>query len=300
MRWYRGTYVLKKTVTNLRDHFKVHLLTAATVGVTLTILGVYLLLQTNLRGLANSWGEQVQVIAYLGHGLSAERQRALQALIRRMPEVEGVVYRSPAEAMEALRVTLGEHKDILEGLDENPLPGSFEIKVKKEFYKMKVLEAIALRLRQEEGITDVQYGGAWMERFLAVLKIVRVVGISLGVLLLFATLAIISNTLRLAFYARREEIEIMRLVGATEFFINLPLRLEAMVQGGLGGLISLGVLYVLYRIFLAEFRTYWSQFGGWGGPVFLDPVAMVTLVVLGLLLGLTGSFLRLERAPDSR
>jgi len=165
---------------------------------------------------------------------------------------------------------------------------------------MKVLEAIALRLRQEEGITDVQYGGAWMERFLAVLKIVRVVGISLGVLLLFATLAIISNTLRLAFYARREEIEIMRLVGATEFFINLPLRLEAMVQGGLGGLISLGVLYVLYRIFLAEFRTYWSQFGGWGGPVFLDPVAMVTLVVLGLLLGLTGSFLRLERAPDSR
>ncbi len=298
MAYYTILYALRRTMINIRDHLKLNLLTAATVSVTLTILGVYLLIQTNIRGLANNWGEQVQVIAYLAPGVSPERQRALQALVRQMPEIESVVYRSPTDAMEALKKILGEHKDIVEGLNENPLPGSFEITVKKDFYKMKVLEAVALRLRREDGISDVQYGGAWMERFLAALKIMRIVGVCLGVLLLFATLAIISNTLRLAFYARRDEIEIMRLVGATEFFINLPLRIEAMIQGGVGALMSLGALYGVYRIFVAEFKGYWSQFGGWSGPVFLNPVTMATLVVLGLLLGLTGSFFRLERTPD--
>ena len=299
MNYYRCAYVFRKTLVNIKDNFKIHLLTASTVGVTLTILGLYLLIHGNLKGLANQWGDQVQVVAYLSNDISQDTEKTLSARISAMPGVEGITYRSPKDAMEALKKAMGETHGMLDGLEENPLPPSLEIRIKGDFYKVKAIEDIARKIQQEQGVTDVQYGGAWIERFLAVLKIIHILGISLGILLLFAALAIISNTLRLAFYTRRDEIDIMRLVGATEFFINLPLRLEAMIQGGVGASIALGVLWVLYRIFLAEFKEYWSLAAGWHRPVFLDPSYMIGLVVLGLILGLAGSFLPLGKRSQS-
>jgi cell division transport system permease protein len=299
MLYYRFLYSVRRTLLNIKDYFKVELLTAITVSVTLTILGLYLLIHTNLRALATQWGDQVQVVAYLSKGISEKDQRNVQTQISKMPEIEAVRYRSPDDALTTLKNALGETRGILDGLEENPLPGSFEIKIKKNYYKVTAIQDIAQKIQHEEGVSDVQYGGAWIERFLAMLKIIHLLGISLGILLLFATVAIISNTLKLAFYTRRDEIEIMRLVGGTEFFIRLPFCLEAMIQGGVGASIALGVLWILYRIFLAEFNHYWNMAAGWNRPLFLDPSSMIALVFLGLALGLAGSFFPLVKTSHS-
>ena len=300
MIYYRLMYIFRKTVLNIREHLKVHLLSATTVGVTLTILGIYLLVHRNLSVLATQWGEQVQVVAYLAQGAPEMARRNLQAHISAIPGVEAVAYCSPQDAMDRLKKALGETRGILDGLEENPLPGSLEIRIKREFQKVESLQEIAAKIQQEEGVSDVQYGGAWIERLLVTMKIMRLLGISLGILLVVAALAIISNTLKLGFYTRRDEIEILRLVGASEFFIRIPFRLEAMLQGGVGATIALVVLWTMYKVFLGQFHQYWNIAAGWNRPVFLDPFSMIGLVCVGLLLGLVGSFFPMEKAADSR
>ena len=158
---------------------------------------------------------------------------------------------------------MGEAAHVLEGLPENPLPASLEVRLKKPYRNLESIEETARALSSLKGVADVEYGGGWMKRFFAFVRILRWLALSLGVLLLFASVIVISSTLTPGFYARKEEIEILRLVGATETYIRFPFFLESLLQGVGGSVLALVLLWILYQGFRINTGSTWSLFAGW-------------------------------------
>jgi cell division transport system permease protein len=205
--------------------------------------------------------------------------------MRRVEEVEGVSYCSPMQAIESLKESLGSSAGVLSTLTENPLPGSLDVRLKKPYQNLASIRELAGRLSKEAGVSDVEYGGDWIERFFGFVRVLRWLSASFGILLLAATVIVISSTLSMGFYARKEEIEILRLVGASETYIKLPFFWEAMLQGMGGAVMALGILLGLYHAFRLQVADVWSQFGGWVEFHFLPPGMWIGIVLLGAAVG---------------
>ena len=292
-------YQLRTTRHNLRSQGVTLLLSLAAVSVSLLLFASYLLLLANLQSVARRAGQELQVVAYLEEGGSEADRKTLTAWLEGLEKVESVTYCPPDRALESLKAAMGDGARVLEGLSENPLPGSLEIRLAKPYRNLDAIRELAARVKSREGVSDVEYGGSWIERFFAVLRVLRWLALSLGVLLLFATVIVISSTLTLGFYARREEIEILRLVGATELYVRIPFFLEAMIQGVGGALISVGLLWGLYQGFRIHMLGSWSLFAGWIQPRFLSPGAILFLVLLGALIGVVSSLVSFSRFSSS-
>jgi len=157
------------------------------------------------------------------------------------------------------------------------------------------LRQLAAFLSRLEGVEEVQYGQEWIDRMAAVLNVMRLIGLSVGLALGVASLLIVSNTVRLAIYARAEEIEIMRLVGATKTTVRLPFLLEGLIQGGAGAGLALGLLFAAYRITLYKLQMAPGQASGLGLGSFLPASAVMTMLAVGAALGAIGSLLSVSR-----
>ncbi len=292
---YKLYYNLKTTGQNIKEHRATVLMSLAAVGFTLLLLASYLLLLTNLQDIGERLGKELQIMLYLDQGLSEEARVQLQKQVAAGEEVEAVEYCSPQEALHSLKQAMGEAAQVLAGLPENPLPASLEVRLKKPYRNLEAIEKVAGGLSALEGVTDVEYGGGWMKRFFAFVRILRWLALSLGLLLLFASVIVISSTLTLGFYSRREEIEILRLVGATEGYVRFPFFLESLLQGVGGALLALLLLWLLYQGFRVNMGSSWSLFAGWVNFRFLSVPMTVTLIFLGAMVGVVSSLLTFSR-----
>lgn len=300
MRFQELRYMLQAARENVRGHWTFHLVTSAAVAFSLLLIAVFLLILNNLQAIAERWGRELQITVYLEEGMPEGGRVDLEETIRRWQEVESVSYVSPSQALENLKAALGESAQVLDGLRENPLPGSLEVRLKKPFRSLEAIEEVASRCRALKGAAEVDYGGAWIGRFFSLLYVMRWVGITLGFLLLFGTVVVISSTLTMGFYARKDEIEILRLVGATETFVRVPFFLEALLQGIGGAAAAVAMCWGLYAVFRLRLGASWTNFAGWSQPVFLDPASILSILLLGLALGVLGSiltFARFSRSP---
>ncbi len=219
----------------------------------------------------------------------------MQETVAAGEEVEAVEYCSPQKALHSLEEAMGEAAQVLKGLPENPLPASLEVRLKRPYRNLEAIDKIAARLSKIKGVADVEYGGGWMKRFFAFVRVLRWLALSLGLLLLFASVIVISSTLTLGFYSRKAEIEILRLVGATESYIRFPFFLESLLQGIGGAVLAVALLWILYQIFRANMGTAWSLFAGWVQLHFLSVPAMITLLFLGAMVGVISSLLTFGR-----
>ncbi len=282
---YRFLYILKSTRQNIMDHAPSLAMSVTAVGFTLLLFAFYVLLLSNLQTMGKRMGEDLQVTLYLEKKVSAkDRSRIVDALAG-MKEVESVAYRSPEKALESLSLALGETSGVLTALSANPLPASFEVRLDPAFRDLASIRDLSDGLGKVPGVSDVEYGGEWIERFFGFVKILKWLGASLGVLLLAATMIVISSTLSLGFYARKDEIEILRLVGASESYIKLPFFWEAMLQGMGGAVAALGILWLIFLIFHMKVMGAWSLFAGWVEFHFLSPTAVLGIVFLGAFVG---------------
>lgn len=287
--------MLQAARENVRWHWTFHVVASAAVAFSLLLIAVFLLILNNLQAVAERWGRDLQITIYLEGGLSELDRADLEKTIRGWQEVEAVSYVSPSQALEALKAALGDSARVLEGLRENPLTGSLEVRLKKAFRNLDAIDAVAGRCRVLKGASEVDYGGAWIGRFFSLLHVLRWIGITLGFLLLFGTIVVISSTLTMGFYARKDEIEILRLVGATETFVRVPFLLEALLQGVGGAAIAVALCWVLYLAFRLRLGGSWTDFAGWSQPVFLDPASISAIFLLGTALGVLGSVLTFAR-----
>ncbi len=282
---YRLLYILKSARKNVQDHGPTLILSVTAVGFTLLLFATYVLVVSNLQAMGKGMGDHLQVIVYLGKDFPERDLPALGRRLGAMEEVDAAVYCSPEEALASLKETLGGASGVLESLSENPLPASFDLRLKAPYRDLAAIRDLAARLEKEPGVEQVEYGGGWIERFFGFVRVLRWLGGFLGVMLLVATVIVISSTLSLGFYARKEEIEILRLVGASESYVKLPFFFEAMLQGTGGGAMALAMLWVSYHLLQMKVAGAWSLFAGWVRFEFLSPGAVIGILLLGALVG---------------
>jgi len=282
---YRLLYILKSTRQNVQDHGPTLIMSVTAVGFTLLLFASYVLLLSNLQTMGKRMGDYLQITLYLDQDVSAKARQSMKERLTAMDEVESAEYCSPEQALASLRDSLGKSAGVLTTLSENPLPASFEVRLKPSFQDLEHIRSLAVRLEQEKGVDQVEFGGDWIGRFFNFVRILRWLGGSMGLLLLAATMIVISSTLSLGFYARKEEIEILRLVGASESYIKLPFFWEAMLQGTGGAAVALFILWGLYHLFRIKVAGAWSLFGGWVQFQFLSPGAVIGIILLGAFVG---------------
>lgn len=271
------------------------LASVGTVAVSLMMVAFFCVIFFNFEQLTSHWGEQVQLKIFLEKTpsdiLLAEWRKKIEAC----PEVESVALVSPAEALERFRKRLGKNADLLDGLGADLLPASLEVGLKAPYRNRSGVAAVAETLRQHREFSDMRHGGEWLNRFDSLISLLKLAAFILGGFLLFATIFMIANTIKLTLYARRDELEIMTLVGGTSLFIKMPYIIEGAVQGLLGGLLAVGGAYLIFRAFLHDNLVTLLMTMGVGDVMFLPTRFQWGLVIAGMLLGVLGSLSPLRK-----
>ncbi len=285
----RAIYFVRTAFHGLVGSPVTTLVAVGTIAVSLVLVGAFGLLLFNMEALLERFGGQLHVTAYLEPGLDEARQRALAETARTAPGVAEVRLVSEAEALERFRAGVARGAAFLEGLDENPLPASLEITLVPEQRSVEGMQVVTAALEGLDGVDDLASGQDWVEGYLRAIALVRALGIGLGTVLVFATLLIVANTIRLAIVARSDELEILGLVGASRSFVSTPFLLEGMLQGVLGGTVALAALALLYRIVLPGFTVGLELLIGGATPAFFGVGQALLLVTGGAALGVFGS-----------
>lgn len=293
----------RDAVRSMTQSSLMSLASMATVAVSLLVLSVVLLLALNLDFMAESVEQQVEVKAYLcgkndenvakcgDKELTEPQKLALVEQAKKLPGVKHVTYVTAAQALEQMKQEFGEQKDILEGLEgENPLRDSLEIQANDASLVPEVAKAVEVLA----GVSDVNYGQAYVEKLVALTRAIRIGGVGLVLLLIIATILTISNTIRLAVYARRREISIMKLVGATDWYIRRPFVMEGVFLGVFGALAAMGLAGYGYQRVVAYLDLN-VPFLPVVRPEHVLMNQTMGLVVLGGVLGAVGSLISMRR-----
>ena len=286
-------YFLRKALENIWTNRFLSLVTLSTIAISMLILGLFSLIYLNVQQSLHQMGGELQITAYLQETISSEQAEMLRSKVADWPEVEGITYISKEQALARFRSQLREYAGILEGLKENPLPASLELTLMPQYGRSGNIKELSTRLGRLPGVAEVQYGRKWMAKLRVFIEVMKLVGITVGGLLLIATIFVISNTIKLTFYSRREELEIMRLVGATDFFIKAPFLIEGLLHGLGGALLAAGGLSLLI-LFLFSHLDLPLRLAVMAGSL---PTGQLVagFLGLGLLLGVLGSMVSLRR-----
>jgi cell division transport system permease protein len=291
----RLRYIIEDALTNLRRSGWGGIASIGTIAVSFVIVGIFFIITGNLGALVTEWKEQFQVTVFLEDGITAEQLNLLRKRIQSERAVKGVTYTSKAEALQQFKRELAGKESLLEGLGENPIPASLQLRIQEPYQTPEALKQFTASLARLEGVEDVLYGQEWVDRVSAAVRMLRLLGMSVGLALGLASLLIVSNTIRLTVYARSEEIEIMRLVGASRLHIRAPFLLEGMIQGTLGAGLALLLLYGAYRATLWQLQLSPGQVFGMGVGSFLDPQLAAAIVLAGAGVGAFGSLISVGR-----
>jgi cell division transport system permease protein len=265
------------------------LLSITTIAFSLFTVGLFGLVAINLRQALQGLEERVEVVGFVRRGTPPETITLATQDIASFPEVADVRYVSEDEALERARQELVEFRDAYRDLQVNPLPASLEIRMKPGFRDAAHVASVAERLKGFRFVEDVRYGRDWVERLDQLRNITGVVGFLIGLAFAGVAVVIIGVTIRMAILQRAREISIMRLVGATDWFIRVPFLLEGALKGVLGGLLAVALSYLGFLLFTS------NNVGALRGLVFFGPQHILVIVLFGTLLGLGGSLVSVGR-----
>jgi len=264
-------------------------LSVTTIAFSLFTVGLFGLVAINLREALRGLEERVEIVAYVFRGTPAESIALATQDISAFPEVSDVSYVSEEEALRRARAELVEFRDAYRDLQVNPLPASIEVRMKDGYRDAATVGRVAERLRGFGFIDDVRYGREWVQKLDHLRNLTGLVGMVIGLAFAAVAVVIIGVTIRLTILQRAREISIMRLVGATNWFIRGPFLLEGALKGLLGGLLSLVLCYAGYLLFRD------NSGGTLSGLIFFQPRHMVLIIAFGVLLGLGGSMVSVGR-----
>lgn len=264
-------------------------LSITTIAFSLFTVGLFGLVAINLREALRGLEERVEIVAYILRGTPSETIAIAAQDIVAFPEVQDVSYVSEEEALGRARAELVEFRDAYRDLQVNPLPASIEVRMKEGYRDAATVGRVAERLRGFGFIDDVRFGREWVQKLDHLRNLTGLVGIVIGLAFAAVAVVIIGVTIRLTILQRAREISIMRLVGATDWFIRGPFLLEGALKGLLGGLLSLVLCYAGYLLFRDR------SGGTLSGLIFFAPHHMVLIIVFGVLLGLGGSMVSVGR-----
>jgi cell division transport system permease protein len=264
-------------------------LSITTIAFSLFTVGLFGLVAINLREALRGIEERVEIVAFVLRGTPAESITLATQDIAAFPEVQDVTFISEEQALARARTELVEFRDAYRDIKANPLPASIEVRLKEGFRESATVELVAERIRSFGFVDDVRYGRDWIQRLDQLRNVTGLVGLVIGLAFACVAIVIIGVTIRLTILQRAREISIMRLVGATNWFIRGPFLLEGALKGLLGGFLSLVLCYAGYLLFRD------TTGGPFAGLIFFRPEHMVLIIVFGVLLGLAGSLVSVGR-----
>jgi len=290
----RFTYFIERAVLNMRQNMFISLVTVCTIALALLIVGIFLLVTVNLESISVRWSERVQITVYFERELAPPQSADLKTRIAALPGTSRIDYIPPAEALSRFKARLKGQESLLEGIGADVLPAAMEVTLKRSFRNQAAIEQYVAQLRAIPGVGEIQYGEEWVKRFSTFVSILRTIGFLIAAFLFIAVVFIVANTIRLTIYARKDELEVLALVGATRFFIKAPFLIEGILQGACGSVLALALLVggYLIRYYSSESAAVQSIIKG---MVFLPPEYLGGIFVGGILLGFIGSVTSLQR-----
>ena len=287
--------IFKTTFTNIKSNKQLFFASVGTITIALSILGLFLFVYINLNSVLSFWNDQVQVIVYLDDEISNGDKKKLEKTFSSNPEVSSFDYVSREKAWDNFQSMFSEKSSFLKGMGFNPLPASYNLAIKNSPNRLEVIQSLAQKLNQQDGVESVEYGEEWISRFEAFMILMRVFLLALGALLCLGAVLIISNTVKLSVLSRKNEIELMLLTGATPGFIRFPFFLEGILHGLLGAFISLSLMKGLHLYLVSQFQGSIETFGRGMDFQFISPSLVMIIILSSIMVGWLGSYFSLQQ-----
>ncbi len=296
----RAKYYFGETFSGFKRNFLMGFTAITTVAITLFMVGLFSVLVYDVMQILNSVKSQVEIAVYLEDNISDDLRDYLKEEITGWEETREIRYISKEMAMDQFKER-HEGSDILREIQGNPLPAAFEVTLNDP----EKVERVALRFLDRdgnniEGVSDVIYGQDYVSRLFSIIAIIGTIAVLIIIILLLATIVLIYNTIRLSIHARRKEIEVMKLVGASNWFVRIPFLFEGFFEGFVGSVISVSILYLIGNFLIVRgeraiadtMRIRELAIVGSGNTIIY---IYISVLVLGGLVGLLSSSLALRR-----
>ncbi len=291
------SYFFREAVRRIWVSRRTSFVAIAMIAISLLIVGAFLLIAEALGRAAEQWQGTSRVIIYLDPHVTPQQAKDIDHFLASKPELAKRRLVPREEALARFKTWFANIADVVGELDENPFPPSYEVEVEPKLTQSGAFHQNIGALRAMPGVDQVQYDWEWIERLRRLVGIINVVGLAAGGILAVAAAFTIANVIRLTMVLYREEIEIMRLVGATERIIRGPFIIEGIVQGTLGGILSVLLLFAVYEIARRSLAPSGSILWGFLFTGFLSWQKTAALVAGGMFAGWIGSWLSVREKP---
>lgn len=285
--------VLSRALSNLVSQRRLHVLALSVMALSLSVLGVFVVVTSNLATVRDRLGDERNVTAFVGVAVDQAGQQRLQQEAQALPGVAGVELLDHQTAHQRFRAALGPHGAILDDLGDDVIPAALIVTAAPGTTPEGV-ERLAHSLEGLVGVEEVAYALEELRRLTALIRIVELAALAIGGLIVLVTIIVISNTIRLTVISRQEEIAILKLVGATDSYVRLPFVVEGLLVGGLSGTIALAIVWTLNQVLTQALAPAAGAFGALELAT-LSWTQAVLLVSMGALLGLVGGVVSVGR-----
>ena len=260
------------------------------IALAMTVLGTLLLLTSNAEQLVSQWTSAAEFSVYLRDDATSEQRGSIESVIDGSGVAAGRDYVSKTQALSRFRSDFADLAALTGGFDDNPFPASVEVRVLSEAERDGRAEALVRQVAMLPGVADVRYDREWLARLGSGLDAVRGAGLALALLMAIAAALTVAAVVRLGLHARRDEIEIMKLVGSPMTFIRGPFVAEGLLQGGIGAVLALGLLWLGFVLATAWWGSQLTTLLDGSSLRFL-PLRMTALLVAGgMMVGAAGGF----------
>jgi cell division transport system permease protein len=255
------------------------------MGLSLLILAVFLFVTLNVQAVIDRASDEMRIYVYLQDGTGTEAARDIQVRLMRLEGVAEVVYVSRDEALSTFRKTLGEKGDVLDALESNPLPDAYRVKITPEHIRSEFLTKLSADVMKWQGVEEVRYGEQWLSRGEKLVRGFYLIDLAIGLIIFLSVIFVIANTVRLTVLSRQKTIEVSKLVGATNAYVQIPFLIEGALQGAVASLLAVGLLALIYQ-FAKQYLP---------GILFLRSDVVAAFVAFCALLGAVGSYGAMQR-----
>ena len=283
----------KRAIQDIRKNRFLNAVTIITIALSILIVSVFALFFINTNNLINHWKKGIRIMVYLKANTVDAKVPDIKKKFEEMYGISEAIFISKEDALKRLKKQIKRQISLLEDLKENPLPDAFEVRMIPSSQSWEKVETLSKKIESLSYVDDVEYGKKWLGRFTNIVSLFRLTGFGVGGLFFMAAVFIVANTIRLVLYSRREEIEIMRLIGASDSFIKTPFYIQGLIQGTLGGIIGLAILFVAFIIIASNFEQ--GFLPGSFQVRFLPPVAFLSIVISSMFVGWLGCYLSLKQ-----
>lgn len=284
-------YAFEEAIASLWRGRQAALLSMVTIAAALIVLGALLLVTWNADQMLAQWSTSAEMSVYLRDDVQPEDRAGLDRLLADSGAVIGREYVSKEEALARFRRDFADLAAVAGSFSENPFPASVEVRLKPEIGNAAGADALARRLAQTAGVADVQYDRRWIERVAAAIGLVRAIGVVIVTILIVAAALTVVNVVRLACQVRRDEIEIMQLVGAPLVYVRGPFVMEGVLQGGAGALVALGTVWLGFWYARMQYGSLAADVLGVENLTFLPWHLSTAIVAGGMLVGCVGGLI---------